>query len=197
MGANLLQSPGKIECFVVKLRHVYSLFYEFVDGPSRDRSGPDVMTGKPVEVRSGSKGLVLVFLSAKCPCSNSHVGNLQEMAKEFSDFNFVGAHANTNESAELTREYFKTVNLGFPVIRDSKAKLADLYRASKTPHAFVINPEGQILYRGGVTDSKDCARSDRNFLREALVDLKADRKIRTPEARTLGCAISRGGKYDW
>lgn len=159
--------------------------------------GRDVVSGENIEVKAGTKGTVLVFLSAKCPCSASHVGEIRKLSEEFKDFRFFGVHSNTNEDKPTTQTYFKNAELGFPVIQDTGAKIADQYRALKTPHAFLLSKDGEPLYKGGVTDSRNCDESGRNFLREALEDANQGKKVRTPEARTLGCAIARGDKNVW
>lgn len=159
-------------------------------------SGKHVLTGNPVAVTAESKkGMVVVFLSAKCPCSNSHVSELKELSSNYSGFSFVAVHSNTDESSKLSQPYFQTAALPFPVIEDQGSELADRLRAAKTPHAFVFKPDGTIAYQGGVSNSKDCAKADRKYLREALEDLEAGNKVRTAEGRALGCAITRGEKH--
>lgn len=159
--------------------------------------GLDLMSGKSIDVKSGKKGEVVVFMSAKCPCSNSHVAILKKLAKDYPGFSFVAVHSNVDEAKELTQEYFKKVDLPFPVIQDDGARIADVYKAFKTPHAFVVGPDGKTLYQGGVTNSHNGESADRNYLREALADLEAGRAVKTAEGRTLGCAISRGEKFVW
>lgn len=162
-------------------------------------SGKSVIDDRQVEVgQATKKALVVVFLSAVCPCSNSHLAELKSLNTDFPDFDFVGVHSNTDESKELTLSYFKTANLPFPVVQDSKAKLADEFKALKTPHVFVILNDGKTAYRGGVSSSRHFDdKTDRKYLREALTDLAVGRAVKTPEGRTLGCVISRGGSHVW
>lgn len=160
--------------------------------------GKHLLTDTKVLVdSSNSKGLVVVFLSAKCPCSNSHNTELKDLAQIYKEFNFVAVHSNVDEGKDLSKPYFKNAAFPFPVIEDEKSKLADQLQASKTPHAFIFASSGEVLYQGGISNSKDCAKADRKFLREALVDLHSGKVVRTPEGRTLGCAISRGEKNVW
>lgn len=162
-------------------------------------SGQSVTEDLHVQVGGATKkGLVVVFLSAICPCSNSHLVELKSLKKDYPDFDFIGVHSNTDENKELTSSYFKTANLPFPVVQDSGAKLADEFKALKTPHVFVILSDGKTAYQGGVSSSRHFDdKTDRKYLREALDDLSAGRKVKTPEGRTLGCVISRGGKNVW
>lgn len=163
-------------------------------------SGLDIVTSKSVsgQLESGKKALVVTFLSAKCPCSDSHVTALKELSRKFPEMQYVAVHSNVDESPELTAEYFKKANLPFPVLQDEKLKLANKFGAYKTPHSFVVSPEGVILYQGGVSDSKDFAKAKKHFLEDALVDIQAGTAVRVAEGRTLGCVITRGDeKTPW
>ncbi len=160
--------------------------------------GKNLLTDAKVHVDSADKkGMVVVFLSAKCPCSNSHNIELRDLAQNYKEFNFVAIHSNFDEGKELSKPYFEKAAFPFPVIEDEKAKLADQLQALKTPHAYIFASNGDVLYQGGVSNSKDCAKADRKFLREALEDLHSAKQVKTPEGRTLGCAISRGEKNVW
>ena len=154
--------------------------------------GADILSGAEVQTgQKGTQGLVVVFVSAKCPCSDSHVVELQQLVHDFPEFEFVGIHSNADEELDLSMTYFDGKKLPFPVIQDQNSELANQFKAYKTPHAFVLDREGHILYQGGVTDSAQFSRSNKKYLREALEDLQAKRPIRTAEGRTLGCVIAR------
>jgi hypothetical protein len=92
---------------------------------------------------------------------------------------------------EFSKKYFEGKNISFKVIQDKKAELADHFKAYKTPHAYVLSSTGEVLYEGGVTDSAHFSRANKKFLRQALLDLSANRKVQNAEGRTLGCAIAR------
>lgn len=172
-GASALEAPTKIEA-------------------------PDILDQRLRKIEIGShNGLVVVFLSAKCPCSASHLEELIRLAKDFPRFQFVGVHSNANESREPTAAYFQKAALPFPVLQDSGANWADAYRALKTPHAFVVLKDGSVAYQGGVSDSEILSQAQTHYLRKALTDLQAGRTIEIPLARTLGCAILRGEKNDF
>lgn len=175
-----------------------SAFVSFSQSFPVDIKGPEVLKGSVLNVTTkDQKALVVVFLSAKCPCSNSHVKELITLSNEYPEYKFLGIHSNVDENTELTKNYFSRVNLPFPVLQDEKAKWADEFKATKTPHAFVLNSEGVALYKGGVSSSQDFGQAEHAYLREALEDIKKNRNVRTPNGRTLGCAISRGEQNVW
>lgn len=157
-------------------------------------SGLDLVTGldKKVSWASAQKGTVVLFLSARCPCSHSHLGEIQNLAKAFgSEFQFVGVHSNANETSPEDKSYFQKQGLKFPVIRDERAQIADFFKAAQTPHVFVLSKSGEVLYQGGVDNSRSVDRADEHYLRMALEEASHDRDVRVKQGRVLGCVIGR------
>ena len=159
--------------------------------------GKDLFKGSQSSVAthfSDKKALVVVFMSARCPCSNSHFPVMTKLAQKYKDVRFLAVHANTDEPVKEAQSYFKLINLPFPVLEDEHGKVADQFKALKTPHVFVLAPDGKILYQGGVTNSSMADQADRNYLNEALEDIHKGQKVRSAEGRTLGCVIAREGE---
>lgn len=154
----------------------------------------DLLTNNSIKISTqfnDKKALVFIFMSSKCPCSNSHVSEVKGLQKKYSDFTFFIVHSNVNEDIEFSKKYFTSLEVPFRVLQDSDAKLADTLKAYKTPHAFVISHKGEILYKGGVTNSNTAEKADKHYLAEALEDIQNNRPVKTPEAKALGCFISR------
>lgn len=177
-------------------------------------SGLNLTTGQTSRIDLNShEATIAIFLSIKCPSSKSHLPLINELAKKWKKFQFVGIHSNVDEDVTSSQKFFQKLNLNFPVIQDEKAVLADKLKAFKTPHVFILKlkhdlkhntsaaNEVEILYRGGVTESylysvdekadDKSGNKKRNYLREALEDLDQKKSLRTTETRTLGCAIAR------
>ncbi len=158
-------------------------------------SGTDVFQGTETSVvlKASPQPTVVVFVSALCPCSAAHEEALRSLAKDFqpSGFRFIGIHSNQNESIEKTREHFQEAKLGFPIVHDRGAAIADQLGALKTPHAFVLNSDGKILYQGGVDDSHEAATAKKHHLRDALLALRQGKPVPVARTRALGCMISR------
>ena len=154
--------------------------------------GVNLITGKSTKLEIGPKGTVLIFMSARCPCSHSHVPEVKKLALKYADFSFAVVHANADEPTEEAKAYFQEAGFLFPVIHDQEGKLAEEFKALKTPHAFLINSQGKILYKGGITNSNDSNRADKHFLQNSLAEIVDGKSISNPEGRTLGCVIARG-----
>lgn len=145
-----------------------------------------------IDPRDGSRLTVIVFLSARCPCSASHEPLLASLAREFgTQARFVGIHSNADEPAEESGAHFKQAALPFPVIQDTGSRLADAFGAVKTPHAFVLGKNGEILFQGGVDDTHDAASATKPYLKNALEALRAGRAPEISLARSIGCQIRR------
>lgn len=140
---------------------------------------------------SAIKGSVVVFLSAVCPCSNGHITYLKKLKEEFPDYTFIGIHSNVDEDKTTSSAYFKEAKLNFEVIEDDKSRYADMFKAFKTPHSFIVSKEGKILYQGGVTGSSRAERAEEFHLYEALKDDQSGKSIKVSQTRVLGCEISR------
>ncbi len=157
--------------------------------------GKDLLSGKDTRLTlaAASKGSVVVFLSAKCPCSASHEVALKNLYREFQvqGFTFTGVHSNADEDEALTVTHFKEAGLPFPILQDADQKLANAFGAFKTPHVFVVSPAGAILYQGGVDETHIAALAKKPYLKNALVAVAQGHEPDPKEVRVLGCAIKR------
>ncbi|WP_052590566.1 redoxin family protein [Halobacteriovorax marinus] len=135
------------------------------------------------------KKLVVFFLSASCPCTKKNIPYLQKLSKEYSHFQFIGVHSNANENLDLAKKEFS--NFDFPIAYDEKGEIADQFKATKTPHVFVVSASDEILYHGGVTNSIDPKRAKNFYLDNALKDITNHKEVRQKFAKALGCYIVR------
>ncbi len=156
-------------------------------------TGSDLYQNKKITFpKKEAKATVVVFLSAKCPCSASHEKVIQDLSQKYSPhgFEFIAVHSNQNESMEMARDHFQSAGLTFPILEDRGAKIADELKALKTPHAFILQKD-KVVYEGGVDDSADSAEAKTPYLANALAELKENKPITVAKARALGCQIKR------
>jgi hypothetical protein len=78
-------------------------------------------------------------------------------------------------------------------LRDQEGKVGKLYDARHTPTLFIVNPEGTLVYAGGIDDigsanPGDIARAN-NYVKSALADLKAGKPVAKPVTRAYGCNV--------
>jgi len=79
------------------------------------------------------------------------------------------------------------------LLLDPTGQVGKLYDARTTPDMRVIDPEGRVVFTGGIDDRptnrpEDLQGAD-NFVRAALADMKAGRPVQTRFAQPYGCSI--------
>lgn len=79
------------------------------------------------------------------------------------------------------------------LLLDPTGAMGRAYGAVATPHMFVIAPDGKLAYAGAIdstpTVDADVVKKSRNFVRAALDDLAAGRRVATPNTRPYGCTV--------
>ena len=158
-------------------------------------NGLDLRSGQitSISLSEPSKANVIIFVSARCPCSASHEKSMTELYKKYSPlgFQFIGIHSNSDEPIHETEQHFKKSNLPFPIIQDDGAKIANELKALKTPHVFILSPKSEVLFQGGIDDSHLAENAKQFYLIEALEALTTGKPLLKKEVRTLGCVIKR------
>jgi hypothetical protein len=75
---------------------------------------------------------------------------------------------------------------------DSAGLVGRSYGAKTTPHMYVVNKNGTLVYRGGIdgpTPENAAAKGDRNHVLAALGELKAGKPVSVPTSRPYGCSV--------
>lgn len=156
--------------------------------PRADGSGTESLISAQEQ-----KATVLLFLSARCPCSGSYDERNKELAELYGPkgVRFIGINSSGDESAAEIAEHAKRHAFPFPVVLDVDHKLADALEAQVTPEVFVLDAKGVLRYHGRVDDSRDSDAVLAHDLRNALDFLVAGQLPKQKETRPFGCAIAR------
>jgi len=76
---------------------------------------------------------------------------------------------------------------------DPEGAVGKAYGAKTTPHMYVINSEGALVYNGGIDDKPTQDPADiagaRNHVLAALAELKAGKPVSVPKSRPYGCSV--------
>lgn len=79
------------------------------------------------------------------------------------------------------------------VVLDPEGAVGHLYDARTTPHMFIVNGEGALVYMGGIDDKATTAVEDiktaKNYVRAALDDLAAGAPVGDAVTRPYGCSV--------
>ena len=138
------------------------------------------------------KIVILNFWSAECPYSERTDQDLLSLLLDWDgEVALLSIAANRNEPAQMLEHAASARRLP-TVLLDAQHVVSDLYEAVTTPHAFLVDREGILRYRGAVDDVTFRQRkATRFFLREAVEALLERRLPEVGETLSYGCAIVR------
>ena len=148
------------------------------------------------EVRSLSdyrgRLVIVYFWSAECPSSERADGLLDSWLPGWGPWvRTLPIASNANEEPELLARVAFERSLPV-VLRDAGQRVADAYRATTTPHFFVVNERGLLSYQGGLDDTTFRRRvPTRFYLHEAIEALLAGSTPELSETQPYGCTIVR------
>jgi peroxiredoxin len=145
------------------------------------------------KVLKENKLTVLMFISTQCPVSNGYNERMEKLSETFGKkgIAFVGINANKAEDIGAIATHAKEHGFQFPVLKDVKNKVADLYGAQVTPETFVIGPQGKLLYHGRIDDSRNPSKITSNDLTDALTRLLEGKELASTSPKAFGCSIKR------
>jgi AhpC/TSA family protein len=149
------------------------------------------------------KTVILEWTNHECPYTAKHyaTGNMQALQAAATSSGAVWltvvssrpgeqGHVEGPEADRLT-----TTRNAKPtaVLLDPKGQLGHLYDARTTPHMFVIDGAGTLVYMGAIDDRPTAAQASvkgaRNYVREALDAMAAGRPVAVASTRPYGCSV--------
>ncbi len=136
--------------------------------------------------------VIINFWSAECPHSErADRSTMACLVQWGEDVQLLSIAANRNETAQMVEEAARVRRLP-TVLLDAEHVVADLYEAVTTPHAFVVDREGILRYRGAIDDVTFRRRkASRFYLEEAVEALLDGRMPELQETPAYGCTIVR------
>jgi len=178
------------------------------DSPAVGTTAPDFsLTDSKGKTQSVSqykgKYVVLEWFNPDCPFVKKHYGsgNMQKLQEEFTakgvtwltiDSSAPGLEGNlTAEQAEKKIAEWKTKQTA--LVLDPDGKAGRTYGAKNTPHMFVINPEGKIIYEGAIDSKATPSPSDiagsTNYVKVALEESLAGKTVSNANTKPYGCSV--------
>ncbi len=148
------------------------------------------------------KHVVLEWTNPGCPFVVKHYGgNMQALQKEFTAKGVVWLAIASTEKDNY--EYFSPAKISgwvndklakpTAVLMDESGKIGQLYSAKTTPHMYIVNPQGVLVYAGAI-DSVPSARVDdiktaTNYIRQGLNEALGGKPISVASTRAYGCSV--------
>jgi peroxiredoxin len=163
------------------------------------------VNGKAVKLSDfKGKHVVLEWTNPGCPFVVKHYGsnNMQTLQKDKTAKNVVWL--SINSTAKGHGDYLAPPALTSKMVGEWKAapshllmdesgKVGQSYQAKTTPHMYVIDPAGKLVFAGGIDDKRSANPADvktaKNFVRAALDESMAGKPVSVATATPYGCSI--------
>ncbi len=158
----------------------------------KDQDGNEVklsqFKGKPV---------VLEWTNPGCPYVQRHY-----KAKTMSETHkasggdekvvWLAIDSSNHVTAEKAAEWKKTEGFEYPVLLDASGETGKLYGATTTPHMYIVDKEGVLVYAGAIDDNprgdKE-AKDVTNYVSQALKALEEGKPVESAETKSYGCTV--------
>ncbi len=142
---------------------------------------------------AGSKAIVLMFFSTRCPVSNSYNERMEKLYQTYGKkgVTFLGINSNAMEDIKEIKKHALEKNLNFTLLKDVNNVIADKLNVSVTPETFILDHNGNILYHGRIDDSMNESDVKSHDLKNALDEVLAGKRVSTPLTKIFGCSIKK------
>jgi len=174
-----------------------------VSGPAPDFSATDSYGRSQKLSDQKGKIVVLEWTNHGCPFVGKHYGsgNMQALQKKYTAQGVVwftvvssapGAQGYVSP-AEANRDTERRGAAPTAVLLDPTGALGHLYGAQATPHMYVIDPQGQLVYMGAIDDAPSTDPSDvahaKNYVAAAIEEVRAGKRVTVPATKAYGCSV--------
>lgn len=162
------------------------------------------VNGKTVQLSQfRGKTVVLEWHNPGCPFVSKHYnsGNMQATQKAARQQGAVwltinsgakgkqGHMTGTEAKALIAKQNIQSNNYLF----DTKGLVGKAYGAKTTPHMYIIDDTGILVYQGGIDDKPTANPADikvaRNHVLAALAEIKSGDKVSVAHSRPYGCSV--------
>lgn len=152
------------------------------------------------------KFVVLEWANRGCPYEKKHYlsGNMESLQKQWTAKGVVWLSILSDPPGEQgyvtpaeENDYLKTMKASpTAALLDPTGTIGRLYDARTTPHMFVIDPAGKIVYQGALDDkpTPDPAslKTADNYVSDALNAAMAGKPVAVATTKPYGCAVHYG-----
>lgn len=149
------------------------------------------------------KTVVLEWTNPGCPFVQKHYKskNMQGLQKEYTGKGVIWLTVSSSAPGKQghldakSGEAFRTEqgSAATAVLLDGDGKVGKLYKAETTPHMYVVNSKGRLVYQGAIDDKPSADEADvktaRNYVREAVDATLAGKDVKEYQTKSYGCSV--------
>jgi peroxiredoxin len=170
-----------------------------------DFTATDSISGKPFSLGDfKGKHVVLEWTNFGCPFVKKYYskGDMQQLQKAAAKEEVVWITINSSATGleghladDAAAKQALTERNASPAhfVRDETGAIGKHYAAKTTPHMYVIDAKGTLVYQGAIDSKPSAAQSDianaTNYVTQALAELKAGKPVSVPSTQPYGCSV--------
>ena len=152
---------------------------------------------KPIRLSDyRGKIVVLEWMNFECPFSRYHYetkNTMIELANKYKNKNVVWLSINsTNHTTpEANKTFASKHKLPYAILDDRSGTIGRAYGAETTPHMYIINTRGMIVYEGAIDNSPMGQNKEGvvNYIDKALGELTANKEVSMTKTKPYGCTV--------
>ena len=147
--------------------------------------------------------VVLEWFNKDCPFVRKHYdsGNMQRLQETYTGRGVVWLSITSSapgRQGHITAEEGSAVlaqRQAHPtaLLLDPDGTVGHLYGAKTTPHLFIIQPGGTLIYAGAIDDTPSINAADvataTNYVAQALDEAMAGKPVSVPSTKSYGCSV--------
>jgi peroxiredoxin len=138
------------------------------------------------------KIVVLEWINLECPFVQRHYREetFKNTAGKYNQKQVAWIAINSTHWAKASsnKQWHDKYQLPYPILDDSAGRVGRLFAAKTTPHMFIINKDGRLVYSGGIDDDASGSLGEKRipYVRQALDDLIAGNLPKTQQTKPYG-----------
>ena len=147
-----------------------------------------------------AKGFVVIFTCNGCPYAKAYQDRIIDIDKAFKQKGYPVIAINPNDveiksddSLEEMKKRSEKKGYTFPYLKDASQDVYRTYGATKTPHVYVLQKEGDDLvvkYIGAIDNNyQDASKASEKYLEDALLALGEGQNPDPSFTKAIGCSI--------
>ena len=148
----------------------------------------------------GAKGFIVIFTCNTCPYSVAYEDRIIALDKVYKSKGYPVIAINPNDPAAIDGDDLEDMKVRatekgftFPYLQDVGQQIYPQYGATKTPHVFVLQKEGEnniVRYIGAIDDSsRNPKKVKKRYVEQAVDALLAGKSPSTTKTKAIGCSI--------
>lgn len=138
----------------------------------------------------GAKAAVITFTCNQCPVAVAYEDRFIAFTKAYEDkgVKFIAINVNP-ETLDQMKARAEEKGFNFPYATDPSGASAKAYGAQVTPHMYVVDKDGKVVYIGAHDDNMDESKVKTFYVKEAVDAVLAGKTPATTKTRAVGCGI--------